>query len=113
MHRTGQAPVRRNDTGIKAVDERLVSPVTRMYRLLLRDDQSAATPGAFDIIGCQPWPRQVLLCQVGQMRREGDAVGDDGLANANWREQILVLTCHIAPTWPHGLAPARGATTFH
>src|SRR5579859_3907920 len=82
-------------TRVEAVNELLIGPVAGMNRLLLGDDESAAAARAFGVIGGQARPRQIFLGQVGQVRRENDAVRYAGLSDANGGEEVLVLACHI------------------
>ena len=74
MDRIGNAPVARDDVPVEAVDQLLVWPVGRMGRVLLGDDQPGATLGTGRVVGRVLLGRQPVLCVVGQVRAEDDAV---------------------------------------
>src|SRR6266567_4269421 len=78
----GHTPVSGNHVGIKTMDQFLISPIARVDRLLLCNDEATATLRALGIVGDEARPGQVLFGEVRQVGREDDAIRNNRLADA-------------------------------
>src|SRR5215813_15182368 len=84
--------------------------VRGMDRLLFCDDQPGTAPRALLVVRDQVWAGPVCLRQVGQMRREDDAVGDRDRAQAQRREEVGKLWVPHSQPLSTGSDPASRAT---
>ncbi len=118
VDRLGDAPVTGYRVAGEAVDQLLVGPVRRVYRVLLGDDQAGAAGRPGRVVGGMLLGGEPVFGVVGQVRREHDPVRDGDRPEPQRAEQMAIsahrpalLLPRAGSAWPVGAGRATPSPT--